>query len=229
MAIPVALGSRSFPSKKAAKDFVRDNILRAYEMNARITDPSHDHLLRELVDRHDDADVKRGPGIEYFFIQKPSGENRYIHRNARGIAIRHVNGGVIDFSYITAIDKPSTYGKVSDALRSAIHAKRTTFREAAFAAGPVYCFRTGVCIPVRRRADVVYEAPSWRELVEGFVGLHGGLGAIKTHTGFGAVLVGRGIEDEAVENAWHEYFDAHAVPRLVENNGVSSPSDTDDT
>jgi hypothetical protein len=190
-------------------------------MNARVTDASHDHLLRELVDRHDDAVVKRGPGIAYFFISKPSGENRYIRADARGIAICHINGDVIDFSYITAIDKPAPYGKVSDALRSAIHGKRTVFRESAFAAGPVFCYRTGEAIPARRQADVVYEEPSWRELVEGFVRLHGGLDAIKTHSGFGSILVGRGFVDEALENAWHDYYDTHAVPHLVKNNAVA--------
>jgi len=67
VAISVNLPSFTWPSKKAAFDAFR--LLHTggpYAPYDRITDPSHDLMLREVLDLHPDAPEKIGAGVDYF-------------------------------------------------------------------------------------------------------------------------------------------------------------------
>jgi len=70
MAIPFVIPSMSFRSRTAAKNYIRDNILKAYELRTRIPAGPHDQLLREVLRLHSDAEEKIGPGIDYFYVQE---------------------------------------------------------------------------------------------------------------------------------------------------------------
>lgn len=61
VAKPVVLPSMTFPTRKAAKDWVRDEIKDHYDLEEVITDPLHVAVLHDLLDRDDDAAEKSGP------------------------------------------------------------------------------------------------------------------------------------------------------------------------
>lgn len=65
VAIPVVLDSFEWRSKKAAEDAFRE-ILResGYSVYDKISDPVHDLMLRDVLERHPDEDEKVGRGID---------------------------------------------------------------------------------------------------------------------------------------------------------------------
>jgi len=88
VAKPVDLPSMSFPTRKAAKAWVRDNIKDHYDLEEVVTDSLHVAVLFDLLDRDDDAAEKIGAGVREFFIRLTSlgdGHIRYVRRDARGI------------------------------------------------------------------------------------------------------------------------------------------------
>ena len=215
MAKPVDLPSRSFPTQKAALEYFR-GILYAYNVGEVISDPLHDTMLRELSDRHPDAVEKIGAGISEFFVNKTeAGDYGYVSADARGIWIRRIDATEVDWSYQTAIKKPSLHTNFKDALRLAVNDERVSRRDAAFAAGPVHCALTGVLIPTKSEADFIYRDPTWGEIVEGFVESLGGWSEVDTNSGFGEIAVGGRVTDPAVHARWLDYWNVIARPILV--------------
>jgi hypothetical protein len=215
MAKPVSLASRYFPTQSAALEYFK-RILYTYSVGEVVSDPMHDTMLRELSDRHPDAAEKVGVGISEFFINKTeSGDIGYVSADSRGIWIRRIDGTTVDWSYQTAIKRPGPRVNFKDALRLAINDKRVLMRDAAFAAGPVKCALTGVPIPTKGDADVVYRDPTWSEIVDGFVASLGGWGKVGTNSGFGGIAVGGRVTDPAVLTRWLDYWNANAHPILV--------------
>lgn len=215
MAKPVNLPSKSFPTRKAALEYFK-GILHSYRIGEVVSDPIHDTMLRELSDRHPDSVEKVGVGISNFFINRTeSGDYGYVSADARGIWIRRIDDSVVDWSYQTAITNPGVRANFKDALRLAVNDKRVSLRDVAFAAGPVSCALTGVTIPTKAEADVVYRDPAWSEIVEGFVATLGGWSKVETNSGFGHIAVGGRVSDPAVVAAWLDYWDDNAHPVLV--------------
>lgn len=215
MAKAVELPSRSFPTQRAALEYFR-GILYAYSVGEVVSDLMHDTLLRELSDRHPDAVEKIGVGISEFFINRTeAGDFGHVSADARGIWIRRTDATVVDWSYQTAIKRPGQRVNFKDALRLAINDERVFMRDAAFAAGPVRCALTGVPIPTKGDADVIYRDPTWSEIVEGFVVTLGGWGKVETNSGFGEIAVGGRVTDPVVLNSWVDYWNANAHPILV--------------
>ena len=191
MAKPVILESRTFATRKAALDFVRDQILRGYDLDQVVSNPDHHQLLLELNERHKDAEEKTGAGIREFFIRKTEAGDLYpVSANARGIWIRRTDGTEVDWSYQTAIQQPGPRVNIKDALRLAVNDRRLAFRKETFAAGPVHCALTGVLLNGPEDTDVIYRDPSWGVLVEGFVKAQGGWASVETNSGFGETAIG---------------------------------------
>lgn len=215
MAKPVVLASRSFPTQTAALEYFK-SILHTYGIGEVVSDPEHHQLLLELLERHRDAEEKRGVGIREFFIDRTeAGDFQYVSREARGIWIRRIDGTRVDWSYQTAIKQPGPRQNLKDALRIAANDRRVRIRDEAFAAGPVTCGLSGALIPSKDMADVIYRDPTWTELVEGFVASMGGWSRVDTNSGFGGVAVGGRLNDPTALSAWLEYWDRHAQPLLV--------------
>lgn len=214
MAKPVSLPTRSFTTQSAALEYFK-KILYAYDVGEVVTDPMHDKMLRELSERHPDSIEKTGAGIAEFFINRTeTGDFGFVSADARGIWIRRTDGTVVDWSYQTAIKRPGPRVNFKDALRLAVNDERVFIRDAAFAAGPVQCALTGVPIPTKSEADVVYRDPTWSEIVEGFVATLGGWGKVETNSGFGEIAVGGRVADPVLAR-WLEYWKANAHPILV--------------
>lgn len=221
MAIPFVIPSMSFRSRTAAKNYIRDNILRAYELRTRIPAGPHDQLLREVLRLHSDAEEKIGPGIDYFYIQEtwrlPGKEA--VGRDQRAIIVVRSDATDRDWSYWHVIDQPGEAANVKSALAFALEDGRLRRRDADFAAGkpPVYCALTGELIKQKHQADTRHLSPTWGELTEDFASTHGGWGTIETHSGNGYIFVGRDVEDETLRNQWLDYYDATADPTYVKN------------
>jgi len=221
MAIPFSTPSMTFRSRKAAKEYIRDNILRAYDLRTRIPAGAHDQLLREVLRLHSDAEEKIGPGIDHFYVQEtwrlPGKEA--VGRDQRAIIVVRTDGSERDWSYWHVIDQPGEAANVKSALAFALDHGRLRRRDADFAAGmpPVFCALTGELIKQKHQADTRHLSPTWGELTQAFADAHGGWGAIETHSGNGYIFVGRDVEDEALRDAWLEFYAANANPVYVKN------------
>lgn len=211
----VSLPSMDFPTQKAALEYF-NGILHAYDIGEDISDTTHDTLLRELSDRHQDAAEKIGAGIETFFVNNTSaGDYGFVSKTARGIWIRRIDGTVVDWSYQTAIKNPGPRTNFKDALRLMVNDVRVDRRDAAFEAGPVHCALTGALIPSKGQADFIYRDPRWNDLVDGFVTTLGGWDKVETNSGFGKIAVGGRVSDPSVEKNWLKYWNSNASPILV--------------
>ena len=213
MVKPVVLPSRVFPTQKSAEDYFQ-SVMNTYDIGERIHDPEHRQLLLELNDRHKDGPEKAGVGISHFYVDKTEAGDYPVWADARGIWIGRIDGSKTDWSYLTAIRKPSKQANFKDALRVAVNDLRIKLRDEAFARGPVKCALTDVIIAPRAAADVIYRDPTWAELVEGFVATQGGWDAVESNSGFGGVAIGGRLEEPTL-GAWVAYWIAHARPLIV--------------
>jgi hypothetical protein len=227
MASPFVVPSRTFPSKSAAKNYIRDEILHAYDLRRPIPAGTHDQILREILELHSDAAEKIGPGIDHFYIEEtwrlPGREA--VGRSQRAIIVVRTDGTERDWSYRHVIESPTKAANVKSALAFALDDGRLRRRDADFAAGmpPVHCARTGEVITQKHQADTQHLKPTWSELTSGFVKEHGGWSAIETHSGNGYIFVGRDVEDEELRNQWLDYYEEHANPVYVKNEQPERP------
>jgi hypothetical protein len=215
---PVVLPSFNWDKQGEALAAFQAILARSgYGINDRITDPTHELMLNEVLDRHPDAVEKIGVGVEYFFVGKTSGGDKFnVGKNARGIWIHRTDGSDVDFSYETAIKLPSDRANAHDALKLAVDGRRMEYRASRFASGsPVTSDLTGAPISSRDEAVVYYENPSWAQLAYRFAEIEGGWSAVLVHSGHGGVKIGGGFEDKAMESRWLKFFDMYANPRLA--------------
>ncbi|WP_123695919.1 DCL family protein [Agrococcus jenensis] len=220
MAIPFIVPSRVFRSRTEAKNYIRDEILRAYDIRQAIpTDSVHHQLLLEVLELHADAVDKIGPGIVHFYVEEtwrlPGREA--VGRDQRALMVVRSDGKAVDWSYHHVIDSPTPAANVKSALAFALETSRLERRDADFASGPVTCAITGQVIPQKHQADTRHLDPTWHELTTGFVGTIGGWGAVETHSGKGGAFVGRDVEDVALRDAWLRYYAANGKPVYVKN------------
>lgn len=218
VAKPVRLPSKTFPTRTAAKNWVRDEIKDHYALEEVVTDSLHVAVLFDLLERDDDAAEKVGVGVREFFIRRTAlgkGRVQHVGRNARGIWIRRIDGSVDDWSYTSAIDQEGRQSDVKEALRAVVDGERVAFRERAFAAGSVVCARTGAPILAREDAEVRYISPTWTRLTKDFVESQGGWDAIELSSGDGEVQIAGDLADDDQRGAWRRYWLAHANPVLV--------------
>lgn len=221
MAIPFNVPSMSFRSRRAAKDYIRDNILRSYALRTPIPAGPHDQLLREVLRLHSDAEEKIGPGVDHFYIEEtwrlPGKEA--VGRDQRAIIAVRTDRTERDWSYWHVIDQPNVAANVKSALAFALDDGRLRRRDAAFAAGaaPVTCALTSDVIDQKHQADTRHLSPTWGALTEAFAATQGGWDQIDTHSGDGYVFVGRDVDDQTVRDAWLDYYDHHANPVFVKN------------
>ncbi|WP_072313381.1 DCL family protein [Agrococcus sp. Marseille-P2731] len=209
---PVVLDSFSWPSKKAAEAAFRAILNDSgYALYQDITDPVHDRMLMEVLDRHPEAAEKRGAGVDSFFVGRTGdGDRQAVRSDAVGIWIRRLDGTTVDFSYRTAIRQESQESRVKEALRLAAESRRMAFRDARFAARSTSVSDlTGVPLS-RADAQVIYLRPSWSELSSAFAVTEGGWRAIDVDSGGGGVQIGSGLTDPALEARWLDFHDRHA-------------------
>ncbi|MBD8583353.1 DCL family protein [Frigoribacterium sp. CFBP 8766] len=213
VSIPVILDSFSWSSKSRAEAAFRD-ILRnsGYDTYDTVSDPIHDQMLRELVDRHSEGGEKTGAGIDHFYIGKTSdGDMFNVPSDAIGIWISRVDGSKADFSYVTAIKSSTPKSDAKEAMRAAVDTKRMAYRADRFkSGGPVPSDITGAGIADRESAHVVYLDPTWGQLTYRFAESEGGWDKINIRRGGTAVQIGSSLLDSPVEKRWLDFHAKHA-------------------
>ncbi|PPG81740.1 hypothetical protein C5C52_07935 [Rathayibacter sp. AY1E5] len=216
----------SFKSRKAAKDYIRENILDGYPLREPIPAGTNHQLLSEILELHENAIDKIGTGIDHFYVEEtwrlPG--MQAVARDLRGIVVVRTDGTSIDWSYYHVIDHPTKAAQVKTALAFPLVDPRLRRRDAAFATGEVVvCALTGDIIVQKHQADTRHLDPTWEELTSGFVAQHGGWDAIETHSGHGGIFVGRDVEDDALREEWLAYYEEHANPVFVKNDRLEEP------
>jgi hypothetical protein len=219
MAKPVQLDSFAWPTQSAALDAFRA-ILRSsgYGVGDRITDPVHDLMLREVLERHPDVDEKVGAGVDYFFIGRTQdASGAFVGRDAIGIWIHRVDGTTIDFSYQTAAKGRSARSDAKEAMRIAVRDTRLAYRDGQYASGtPVTSDISGAVIADKEDAHVVYLAPEWGQLTYQFARSEGGWAAVKVTAGGGtSAQVGGAFADPVMEARWVAFHARHATTALA--------------
>jgi len=230
---PVILDSFSWPSKKAAEDayrrILRDSGYGTYDI---ISDPTHDLMLRELVELHPQAVEKIGEGIDHFFIGKTSDGDKFnVRPDAIGIWICRSDSerSRVDFSYRTAINENTPKSNAKEAMRAAVDERRRAYRATRFEAGsPVASDLSGQPIADREHAVVIYMKPTWNQLTFRFAEREGGWDAIEVRSGGRAVQIGSALLHPDVEARWLAFWDDHArlgLSTASENSRRSQASD----
>jgi hypothetical protein len=214
VAIPFVIPSRTFNSRTAAKNYIRDEILHAYAVGDPIPQGTHHTILSEVLDLHSDAAEKIGPGIDHFYVEKtwrlPGKEA--VGKNQRAIIVVRTDGEQRDWSYHHVIDNPTTAANVKSALAFALESGRLERRDTDFAVGRVTCAASGDLIEQKHQADTRHLDPTWHALTSAFVSNHGGWDAIETHSG-----------DRELRDAWLNYYAEHANPVYVKNEQALRP------
>ena len=124
-AIPVTLGRFTFPSKKAAKDALRD--LRDLHIDgAPIVDDDAVDMLFDVVRTHPQAQQKIGPGITGFYVSEAP------EYGPMCFYLRRVDDTVTDFSWNEAITPASPTARLRNACRNAIAAEKMAYRDEAW-------------------------------------------------------------------------------------------------
>lgn len=212
MAIPVVVGAITFPTKDAARTFIRTNVIAAFDGAPRIpAGPMHD-FVDDLLNLHPDAVDKIGGGVDHFRVEPASNWTIGVpvRPTNRTLVVVRTIGKPIDWSWDVIIRDPSAVAQKRTALRNAAYPRIQSVKRAAFALGGVTCARTGLPIASPDDAQVRYHRPTFAQLADGFASTVGGWPAITTRSG------GAGVEiaDPVIEAAWIKYYDSRVVPSI---------------
>ncbi|TFD63736.1 DCL family protein [Cryobacterium sp. Hb1] len=231
-AIPVHLDSFTWETKGEAEAAFRAILHDArYAIYDRISDPMHDRMLRELVERHPEGLTKLGVGIDHFFIGRTrDGEYTMARSDATGIWLQRSDGEREDFGYLAAIRQHSPRSRAKEGLRAAITDRRTDFLESRLGAGgPVLSDLSREEIVNHSDAQVIYIDPTWEQLTYRFAQSEGGWEEIELDTGAGRALIGSQLANKVLENRWLEFFDKNAVFSLASHDEAVRRPRSDET
>jgi hypothetical protein len=91
---PLTVGAMSFPTQKAAEDFIRQQLYNQ-PLSAVIPEPLHSFLVA-LVSRHPRSAEKIGPGVKHFTVEPASYGTRCFY-------LTRVDGTQTDFSFLKCV------------------------------------------------------------------------------------------------------------------------------
>ncbi|MFR0367567.1 DUF3223 domain-containing protein [Streptomyces sp. MCC20] len=200
------IGSREYPSKKAAQEAVRD-VLYGYSVGS-IVDKEEDHLLLlDLLDLHEEADAKIGVGVEAFAIAPP------LKGPYPGFEVIRTDGTRIDFSYLACLKPPSYRQQVLAAMRVEAEVNATAYLTSRAEANTLVSDESGKTLDITDTHVSYYRGPSFVDLAEAFAADAGGWDAIELTTSSNP---GRGqFADRQLAERWREYHQEHAVLALL--------------
>jgi len=130
MAKPVTIGDYEFPTKKAAKQYVRDIIESVNEFEP-ISEPDHSFLV-DLLSKHPESESKIGAGIDFFTVELDSEWKRTRH-----FVVHRVDNSSTDFSWHTCIDGSSHRSDVLAAMRSIVKWQIIEFKRMVLSGDPI--------------------------------------------------------------------------------------------
>jgi hypothetical protein len=207
---PVIVGSTVFASVGEAEKFIRTNVIAAHDGAPAIpVGPIHD-FVEDLLNLHEDAIAKIGPGIDHFRVDPASAWKTAVpvKPSNRTLVVVRVDGTEEDWSWTGIVTKPTATTQVRSALRNAVYDIIQKMKSDAFTSGPVICARTGKAIGSPNEMQIRHHSLSFAKLTDDFAASIGGWGVIGTmSTGAGAE-----VSDPAIKTAWVAYFIANAVP-----------------
>ena len=200
------IGSREYPTKKAAQEAVRD-VLYGYSVGS-IVGKEEDHLLLlDLLDLHEEADAKIGVGVESFAIAPP------LMGPYPGFEVIRTDGTRIDFSYLACLKPPSYRQQVSSAIRVEAEGNVTDYFTARVAADTLVSDESGRTLDLTDTHVSYYQGPSFAQLAAAFAHEAGGWDAIELTKSSDP---GRGqFTDRQLAEQWREYHREHAVLGLL--------------
>lgn len=210
--IPVVIGATEFDSKEEAKRYIRVKVIDAFDGAPRIpAGPIHD-FVEDLLNLHESATEKIGPGIDHFRVDPASDwkSGFPVKSTNRTLVVVRTNGDPIDWSWDSIVTNPSLITRKRIALRNATYDSIREIKQKALAAGPATCARTGATIAKIDDAQVRHHSPSFAQLADDFAATVGGWASIDTKSSG----VGPEISDPSIEAAWVAYFDAHVSPSI---------------
>jgi hypothetical protein len=168
---PIIIGNKEFKFQKDALSFFKEMLSR-HCVNKTIKGEDHD-LLHAVVERHPEATVKIGVGIDRFYKAPTEiGTNCFW--------IERTNGSKTDFSYITAVKAKgkSLYQEFAEACRNTVRAdlnktKEEFFKNHGDEEGKVECELTGEKIAIYE-SHLDHKKPmTFQVLVNTFIGANG--------------------------------------------------------
>ncbi|MFG2463370.1 DCL family protein [Streptomyces sp. NPDC048523] len=200
------IGSREYPSKKAAQEAVRD-VLYGYSVGSTVDQEADHLLLLDLLDMHEEADAKIGVGVEAFAIAPP------LQGPYPGFEVIRTDGTRIDFSYLACLKPPSYRQQVSSAMRVEVKDDVSAYFTSRVAANTLLSDESGRTLDIADTHVSYYRGPSFAELAAAFAHDVGGWDAIELTTSSDP---GRGkFTDRALAERWREYHQEHAVLALL--------------
>lgn len=121
----IKVGGRTFPSKAAAEEALRE-ILYRYPLGRVPLGDDHDFLVA-AVDNHPSAELKRGTGIAYFLVRS------HLY-GTRAFFIQRTDGSITDFSFRKCVDKNLSAPRASllQALRAEVNPDIADFKSQWF-------------------------------------------------------------------------------------------------
>lgn len=130
MAKPMQVGNLAFPTKKAAKDFVREIISRHDESHSLEGDDFS--FVADLLSIHPESEQKIGCGISRIFV----GLDAQYQKN-KCFYLERKDGSSTDFSWLACIDGRNIRRETFDAFRNAITYQIDRFKIEQLQAGLV--------------------------------------------------------------------------------------------
>jgi hypothetical protein len=200
------IGTRLYPTKKAAAEAVRD-VLRRYEVGEVVDQEADDLLLRDLLDMHPKVEAKIGPGIDYFRVVKtPLG-------NHKGPLVVRTDGTSIDFSYKDCLKPPTPRQRIVAAMRTEVHYQSSAYFESRRSAGTLVSDESGIPLATDDTHVSYFRGPIFRDIAARFADAAGGWEVFQlTETTEPGLAV---FADRELAARWHAFHQEHAVLGLL--------------
>lgn len=207
---PVLIGDRLYLRKKDALAAVQA-VRNRYKPGERVSDPEDEAFLHDLLDKHYDADQKRGAGIDHFQVRRTT-------KGSVGFHIIRTDGSDTDFSFMVCLDgEPSQRQNLLATMRDAVKWQVIAVKNKAFEeAGEerlVTCALTGDLV-AEDEVHVDHFDPDFIDLATHYVSAQGGWDAFPLLNGLDNT-VGSVFADDTQREAWESYHQEHANLRVI--------------
>lgn len=169
---PVQIGPLHYPSKNSAKRVIQ--LLRdRYKDNDNgqavcVSDESDHGFLTDLLALHHEAEIKKGEGIDHFFVAPAPPYGTFCFH------IRRTDGSTTDFSFDTCISGPNLRGDRLCAMREAVADQTRAHKQKAFAGTAVVeCALSGAKLAFADAHVDHVPLTTFQALVESWLTLNG--------------------------------------------------------